>query len=331
MKPCILQLDDFLCTDAAQTRLRAHAVVQFTSVDEVLASPNPLPEVTGVLVNIPHKITAAFMDRLPNLRMIANYGVGVDHIDLPAATERGLWVVNTPNVLDKAVADMTFGLIIAACRRLTESHQTMVTNAFTGWTPTFQLGVEVTGKTLGILGLGEIGKQVAKRAHGFDMPVIYHNRKPLPPEEEAQWQVSYRSFEQLLAESDILSIHAPLTPQTHGLFNAVTLARMKRGAVLINTSRGALVQEEALAQALKCGHLFAAGLDVFEKEPIAHPDLVKLPNVVLAAHIASATHETRRTMGDQVIDALLTGLNGQTPPGLVNPTVVVSAASSTFS
>ena len=306
-------------SEAAQMRLHEHAVVQFTSVEEVLASPpNLLTDVQGMLANIPHVLQAPLFDQLPNLKIIANYGVGVDHIDLDAAAERGIWVTNAPGILDKAVADLTFGLIIAACRRMMESHQTMMANDFPGWAPMYQLGIEVHGRTLGILGLGEIGKQVAKRAHGFDMPVIYHNRTPLPAEEEARLGVSYRSFEQLLADSDILSIHTPLTPQTRGLFDAVNLARMKRGAILINTSRGPLVKEDALVDALKRGHLFAAGLDVFEQEPLAHPELVKLPNIVMAAHIASASYETRRTMGDFTVDCLIAGLTGQTPPAALN-------------
>jgi glyoxylate reductase len=324
MKPIILQLDDFLMSEAAQLRLHEHAVVQFTSIEEVLASPKPLPDVFGMLANIPHPVQAALMDKLPNLRVIANYGVGVDHIDLEAASARGIAVTNTPGILDKAVADLTFGLIIAACRRMIESHNTMVANVYPGWAPMFQLGIEVNGRTLGILGLGEIGKQVARRAHGFDMPVIYHNRKPLPPEEEARLNVQYRTLEDLLAESDILSIHTPLTPETRGMFDAVTLARMKRGSVLINTSRGPLIREDALADALRRGHLYAAGLDVFEQEPLVHPELAKLPNVVMAAHIGSASYETRRTMGDFAIKCLLDCLQGHPSPALVNkPKLVV--------
>jgi glyoxylate reductase len=316
MKPIVLQLDDFLMSEAAKMRLHDQAVVQFTSVDEVLASPSPNTEVTGLLANIPHPIQANLMDQLPNLKIIANYGVGVDHIDLQGAADRCIWVTNAPGILDKAVADLTMGLIIAASRRMIESHQVMAQNAYTGWTPMYQLGLEVTGKTLGILGLGEIGKQVAKRAAGFDMPVIYHNRTRLPEAEEAHWQVTYRSFDDLLAQSDILSIHTPLTPQTRGLFDAVTIARMKRGAILINTSRGPLIKEAHLVDALKRGHLFAVGLDVFEHEPMVHTELASLPNVVMAAHIASATYETRQAMGDLTIDCLLAGLKGQQPPAV---------------
>lgn len=318
MKPIVLQLDDFLMSDAAKQRLDQHATVQFTTVDAILASPEPLTQVIGLLANIPHPIQAALFDQLPGLKIVANYGVGVDHIDLSTASQRGILVTNAPGILDKAVADLTFGLIITACRRMMESHQTMVNNAYPGWSPQYQLGIEVNGRTLGILGLGEIGKQVAKRAHGFDMPVLYHNRVPLPPEQEARLGIAYRGFDALLADSDILSIHTPLTSETRGLFNATTLAKMKPGAVLINTSRGPIVDEAALAQALSSGHLYAAGLDVFEKEPLVNPALAKLPNVVMAAHIASATVETRTIMGDYTVDCLLAGLQGQRPQGLVN-------------
>jgi glyoxylate reductase len=324
MKPIVLQFDDILMTADAQEQLHSAALVQFASVDEILASPDPLLDVQGLLLNLAHPVTATLLDKLPNVKVIANYGVGVDHIPLPLATERGIWVTNTPGMLDKAVADLTMGLIIAASRRMVESHQVMAANAFTGWTPMYQLGVEVSGKTLGIIGLGEIGKQVARRAAGFDMPVLYCNRKPLSPEEELRLGVSYRNFEQLLAESDIVSIHTPLTPETRGLFNAVTIARMKRGAILINTSRGALIQEAALADALKRGHLYAAGLDVFEQEPKVHPDLVGLPNVVMAAHIGSATNETRRAMGDCTVHNLLCGLKGEKPPAALNVPVMLS-------
>jgi glyoxylate reductase len=274
--------------------------------------------VTGIMPLITHRVDGTLMDRLPDLKVIANYGAGVDNIDVAEATRRGIQVTNTPGVLSESTADLTFALMLAACRRLVESDAVMRAQAFPGWAPDYQLGIDVYGKTLGIVGLGKIGQAVARRARGFDMPLLYTQRTRLSAEQEAALGVQYASLDELIAQSDILSLHAPLTPETRHLINRDTLARMKPGSVLINTARGPLVDEAALAEALVKGPLFAAGLDVFEAEPAVHPALIPLKNVVLAAHIGSATQATRQRMGDTAIRNLLAVLAGRPPLNPVN-------------
>lgn len=274
--------------------------------------------VVGLVPIITDRVDAAVMDLLPDLRVIANYGAGVDNIDVAEATRRHIQVTNTPGVLSESVADLTWGLLLAACRRIVESDETMRTGQFQGWEPTFQLGTDVYGKTLGIAGLGQIGEAVAQRAKGFNMKVLYTRRHRLHPEMEEALSVSYRSFDELLAECDFLSLHMPLTPETHHLMNRDTLMKMRPGSVLINTSRGPLIDEEALVDVLKNGPLAAAGLDVFEEEPRVHPGLVSLKNVVLTAHIGSATNATRTRMGDLALQNLLAFLGGESPLNPVN-------------
>ncbi len=288
---------------------------------EALLTRSPDPSIEILLAILPHKVDRAVLDLLPNLRLIANYGVGFDHIDCALAAERGIWVTNTPGILDNAVADLTWGLILAASRRMIESDQTLRREGFTGWLPDLHVGMELTGATLGLFGMGAIGRAVARRAHGFGMRVIYHNRRPAPDSAGAQ----YVDFETLLAQSDVLSLHAPLTEETRHRFNRATLLQMKPGSVLVNTARGQLVEEAALVDVLKSGHLMAAGLDVFEFEPEIHPELKTLPNAVICAHIGSATSDTRQRMGDCVLENVFAFLASGRPLHPVNQPAGVKA------
>ncbi len=300
--------------------LSAHPIAHF-SRDELLASRDNFSGVLGLISTILDPVDEALLSLFPNLKIVANYGAGFNNINVEIATARQIHVTNTPGVLSGATADLTWGLILATCRRMVESDKRLRQNNlenFKGWAPNYHLGLEVTGKTLGILGLGDIGRAVAKRAKGFDMNVFYHNRTRLPKELEKTLGVSYRDFDSLLLESHIVSIHTPLTPDTQGLFNDKTFRKMRPHAVLINTARGPIVDESALVQALKNGHLYAAGLDVFEHEPKIHPELLTLDNVVLTAHIGSATQATREAMGNLTLKNLMAVLSGHSPLTPVN-------------
>lgn len=274
-------------------------------------------ELAGLLRNAAAAITLVgdrideeLLDACPSLKVVSNFAVGHDNVDLDAAARRGIWVTNTPGVLTDATADLTLALILATTRRIVEGHAIMMANRFPGLQPLYMLGTGLQGKTLGIIGLGRIGMAVAARAVAFGMTVIFTTRSAGA---KAQSQFERVSFEELLVRSDIISIHCPLTPETHRLFDPATLASMKEGAYLINTSRGAVVDEEALAGALRSGRLAGAGLDVFENEPHAHPDLLSLPNVVLVPHVGSATLEARTEMARLAALNVLQVLKGERP------------------
>lgn len=270
-----------------------------------------LPSIEGILLYGHLKIDGAFMDKLPKLRVISNTGVGVDHIDLDAARQRGIPVGNTPNILDKAVADMCFALILAAARNLVPGVCYAHGPDFMRYEPDFSLGYDVYGTTLGIVGLGNIGRQVARRAQGFDMTVIYHNRRP-DPQAEAELRVTYVSLAELLRRSDYVSLNVPLTAETTGLIGRDELSQMKPTAFLINMARGAVVDQEALVAALEAGQIAGAALDVTEPEPLPrdHP-LLKLQNVIITPHLGSATIQTRRAMKQMAVDNLKAGLAGR--------------------
>jgi glyoxylate reductase len=261
----------------------------------------------------PH-VDGAMLDRLPGLRVISNYGVGVDHIDLDAARQRGIAVSNTPGVLEGATADLGFALLLAAARRVVEGDRYAKSPEFTTYDPGYMLGREVHGATLGIVGLGRIGRQVARRARGFDMRVLYHNRRPRP-DAERELGASFATLEQLLAESDFALLSVPLTDQTRGLIGARELARMKPSATLINIARGPVLDTAALLEALQAGRIGSAALDVTDPEPLPrdHP-LLTLPNVVITPHLGSATVQTRRRMAELSVANLLAGLRGQPLP-----------------
>lgn len=270
-----------------------------------------LPSIEGILLYGHPRIDGAFMDMLPGLRVISNTGVGVDHIDLDAARQRSIPVGNTPNVLDKAVADMTFALILAAARNLVPGVRHAHGPDFVHYEPDFLLGYDVYGTTLGIVGLGNIGRQIARRARGFDMAVIYHNRKP-DPQAETALGASYVTLPELLSRSDYISLNVPLTEETTGMIGRDALSLMKRTAFLINMARGAVVDQESLVDALKAGWIAGAALDVTEPEPLPrdHP-LLRLENVIITPHLGSATVQTRRAMKQMAVDNLKAGLAGK--------------------
>jgi len=261
----------------------------------------------------PH-VDGPLLDHLPGLRVVSNYGVGVDHIDLRAVAERKVPVGNTPGVLDGATADMGFTLLLAAGRRLIEGDRYARAPEFTVYDPGYMLGREVHSSTLGIVGLGRIGAQVAKRARGFDMNVLYHTRSRRP-EAEASFGVRYATMDALLAESDYVMLCCPLTNETRGLIDHTALKKMKRTAVLVNIARGPVADTTAVYEALRDGTIAAAGLDVTDPEPLPrdHP-LLKLNNVVIAPHLGSATIETRRRMAEMSIENLRAGLAGRKLP-----------------
>jgi glyoxylate reductase len=272
-----------------------------------------LDEVDGIVAMLTDRIDAALLARAPRLKVVSNVAVGVDNVDLSACRARGVIVTNTPGVLTEATADLAFGLLIAAARRIAEGDRMIRAGEWTGWTPTMMLGVPVHGATLGIVGMGRIGQAMARRARGFGMHVIYTQRQRLRPELERALGATYMSLDALFEESDFVSVHCPLTAETRGLVSRERLARMKAGSVLINTARGPIVDEAALAAALATGPLGAAGLDVFEDEPRVHPDLLARPNAVLAPHIGSADRTTREAMARTAVDNMIAVLSGEAP------------------
>ncbi len=254
------------------------------------------------------------------LKLIANYGAGVDHIDIHSARQRGILVSNTPGVATEDTADMTMALILAVTRRIPEGLAEMQAGRWGGWSPTSHLGGRVGGRRLGILGMGRIGQAVARRATAFGMQVHYHNRRRLRPEVEQDLQATYwESLDQMLARMDIISVNAPHTPSTFHLLNARRLKLLKPSAVVVNTSRGEVIDENALTRMLRAGEIAGAGLDVFEHGHEINPRLRELPNVVLLPHMGSATVEGRAEMGEKVIINIKTFADGHRPPDLVVP------------
>jgi len=273
-------------------------------------------DAAGVLSTVTEKMDAELMDACGDgLKVIANLAVGYDNVDLEAAKERGIVVTNTPGVLDETTADVAFMLLLAAARRLGESERVLRAGKWEWWGPKLFMGPDVWGKKLGIIGMGRIGQAVARRGRGFDMEVLYYNRSR-NEEAEKELGARYLDFDELLRESDFVSIHTPLTDETRHLISASELEKMKPEAVLVNTSRGPVVDEAALAEALAEGSIFAAGLDVYEEEPKIHPNLLDLENVVLAPHIGSGSIETRDKMAvlaAENIVAVLSGEESKTP------------------
>ena len=276
----------------------------------------------GLLCMITDAVDAELLARAPRLKMIANMGVGYNNIDVAAATRRGIPVSNTPGVLTDATADLAFTLILAVARRVVEGDRRVRDGKFNLWAPFLFLGREVSGKTLGIVGFGRIGRAVARRAGGFNMRVLYHSRNRLTPAEEKESSAEYTGLEALLAEADFVSLHVPLSEETRHLIGATELSRMKPTAYLINTARGPVVDEKALLAALQQGVIAGAGLDVYENEPALTPGLAEQANVVLLPHVGSATLETRTGMAAMAARNLIAGLSGQRPPNLVNPEIL---------
>ena len=257
----------------------------------------------------------------PGLKCVSNVAVGFDNIDVPAATARKVMVTNTPGVLDDATADFAFTLLMAAARRIVEADSFTRSGRFRGWAIDMMLGQDVFGATLGIVGIGRIGRGVAHRAKGFNMRILYYDPQPLPREAEEQLGATRVDLNRLIAESDFISIHVPLTQETLHLISTPQFNAMKRNAILVNTSRGPVVDEAALVDALSSRKLAGAGLDVYEREPAVHPGLLQMPNVVLAPHIASATVRTRSEMSAMAARNMATAVRGGRPPNLVNPEV----------
>jgi glyoxylate reductase len=310
--------------EPAPTLLKEAAEVRFLprranhSVDELRQAAE---SATGMLTQLMDGIDDTVLSA-PGLKIVSNIAVGYDNIDVAAATKRGVMVTNTPGVLDDTTADFAFTLLMAAARRLGEADRFVRGGQFKGWAIDMLLGHDIFGATLGIVGFGRIGRGVARRARGFDMRVLYYDEQPAPAEVERDLGVTRVDFETLLEEADFVSLHVPLTPGTRHLISTPQLERMKPTAVLVNSSRGPVVDEAALAAALKAGKVFAAGLDVYEKEPAVNSELLKLENVVLAPHIASASVKTRSRMCELAARNLLAGIAGERPPNLVNPEVL---------
>ncbi|MBF0335200.1 MAG: D-glycerate dehydrogenase [Alphaproteobacteria bacterium] len=254
----------------------------------------------------------------PNLRLIANFGAGVDHIDLASARQRGLTVTNTPDVLTEDTADMTMALILAVPRRLVEGERLIRTGEWAGWSPTWMLGRRIWGKRLGIVGMGRIGQAVARRARGFGLSIHYHNRKRVHPDIEAELEATYwESLDQMMARMDVISIHCPHTPATFHLLSARRLKLLQPHAYVVNTARGEVIDENALTRMLIRKELAGAALDVFEHEPAINPKLLQLDNVVLLPHMGSATIEGRLDMGEKVLINIKTFVDGHNPPDRV--------------
>ena len=276
----------------------------------------------GAVTLLTDKVDDEFLDVAGDqLAIVANFAVGFDNIDVAACTRRGVLCSNTPDVLTETTADTAWALLMAAARRVAEGDRFLRRREPWIWGPLMMLGQDVNGRVLGIVGFGRIGQAMARRARGFGMKVIYYDTYRPPPEVERGLRAEFRELDDLLAEADLLTLHTNLSEETHHLINAERLASMKPTAVIVNTSRGPVIDEAALAQALKEGQIFAAGLDVFEKEPEVHPDLLELENVVIIPHLGSATVDTRIAMGMLAAENLIAALEGRQPPTLLNPGV----------
>lgn len=307
-------------------RLRAHFDVAHNP-DDTIWSPAELAVKLsgkqGAFLTASERIDAALLDANPQLRALCNMAVGYNNIDVPAASARGVLVTNTPDVLTETTADFGFALMMATARRIAESEHFLRRGQWTKWSYDMFTGPDVHGATLGILGMGRIGQAIARRgALGFGMRVVYHNRSRLPAEQEAPLGARWVSKDTLLAEADHLVLVLPYSKDSHHAIGAAELASMKPTATLTNIARGGIVDDAALAQALRERRIAAAGLDVFEGEPAVLPALLELPNVVLTPHIASASVATRRAMANLAADNLIAALTGGTPPTPVNPEVL---------
>jgi glyoxylate reductase len=265
------------------------------------------------------KVDAALLAAVPTVRIVANVAVGFDNLDVAAGTDAGVVMTNTPGVLDETTADMAFALLMAAARRIVEGDRLMRGGGWGGWGIMQLLGHDVHHATLGIVGFGRIGRAVAKRASGFSMTVLYADAFPAPPEVEAELHVARVSMDELLARSDFVSLHVPLMKETHHLIDAAALRKMKKTALLVNTSRGPVVEEAALVDALRDGIIAGAGLDVYEFEPRVSPELLSLDNVVVLPHIASASHATRGKMAEVAARNVIAFFDGAKPPTALNP------------
>jgi lactate dehydrogenase-like 2-hydroxyacid dehydrogenase len=295
--------------------------VDYEATDEGLSPDQLLARARSKLAivsQLTDRLDEASLDSLEGVRVIANVAVGFDNIDIDAATRRGILVTNTPGVLTETTADMAFALLMSAARRIVEAHKFVHSGLWKRWTIDLLAGQDIHHRTLGIFGMGRIGQAVARRGRGFSMRVLYHDSARASQELERELSLEYVDPERLLSESDFVSLHVPLAAETRGLIGKRELEMMKPTAILINTSRGPVVDEAALAEALRDKRIAAAGLDVFEREPQVHPLLLELENVVLAPHIASASVATRLRMSTMAAENVIAALAGQRPPNLVN-------------
>ncbi len=305
--------------------LKKEFQVEYHGEDRPMPRPKLLHSIrnkVGLLSMITDDIDGELLDHAPGLVMIANMAVGYNNIDLDTATGRGILVSNTPGVLTEATADLAFALILGVARRIAEGDRMVREGRFRFWAPFLFLGREVSGKTLGIIGMGRIGKAVARRAQGFQMPILYSGRSPLDGAVEKELNARCVPLNDLLRESDFVSLHIPLSADTRHFISKKELALMKPTAFLVNTSREPVVDEKALLGALQNGTIAGAGIDVYENEPAITPGLEKLDQVLLLPHVGSATLETRTRMAAMAAENLLAGLRGGTPPNLLNPKVL---------
>lgn len=320
MKPKILVTREVF--DETLEFLAQHCEVESNQQDaafspETLAQK--LADKDGVMCALTDRVDAKLVERCPRLKAVANIAVGYNNIDLAACTARGVQATNTPGVLDDSTADLAWALMLGAARRVTELERRVRAGEWKGWKLKQWLGVDVHHATLGILGMGRIGQAIARRAAGFEMKVMYHNRKRVAPDIEKRCNATYVAREDLLRRADFVVLQMPYSPETHHMIGAAELKLMKPTAILINSTRGGVVDEDALITALKEGVIRAAGLDVFENEPSVHPGFFGLDNVVLMPHVGSSTESTRRAMAMTAAKNLVAALTGEVPPNLLNP------------
>jgi len=318
MKPKILMTRKIL--PEAYEYLKEHTEIEVAAEDrnpEKEEIMEKIKDKEGLLSLLTDEIDKEAMDSSPSLKIIANCAVGYDNVDINYAKKKGILVTNTPGVLTDTTADLTWALIFAVARKIPQADKYTREKKFKGWTLDLFLGKEITGKRLGIVGMGRIGKTVALRAQAFKMEILYFDPHRLSTEEEKTFKVSFLPLDELLSTSDIITIHASLNPQTHHLISKEKIKLMKKEAILINVARGPIVDEEALTEALEKGQIWAAGLDVYEFEPDIHEKLLSLDNVVLLPHIGSATYETRLKMSMMAARNLVQGLRGEKPDNLV--------------
>jgi glyoxylate reductase len=311
-----------LLPEEALARARSRAVVDLHQADKPLGRSELAARLRGkqgLVCLITDTIDAPLLEACPDLKVVSNVAVGFNNIDVAAATQRGIVVTNTPDVLTETTADFAWTLLMATARRVVEADRYVREGRFTQWEYMLLLGGDIHGKTLGIIGFGRIGRAMAKRAGGFGMRVLYQDAVAADPATERELGAVRTDTATLLRESDFVTLHTPLLPETRHLINAQSLKTMKKTAYLVNASRGPVVDEAALAQALKEGWIAGAGIDVFEEEPKVHAALMGLSNVVLAPHIASASSDTRLKMANLAVDNCLAVLEGKTPPTPVNP------------
>lgn len=308
--------------DAIETRMMELFDVQLNLDDEAMTKTQLMEAVKTADVLVPtvtDRIDAGILAQAGDqLKLIANYGTGVDHIDFATARQRAITVTNTPDVLTEDTADMTMALFLAVSRRIAEGERVMRTGDWKGWAPTWMLGRRINGKRLGIIGMGRIGRAVARRARGFNMSVHYHNRKRVHEDVENELEATYwESLDQMLARVDLVSVNCPHTPATYHLLSARRLQLLRPHSIIVNTARGEVIDENALTRLLEAGDIGGAGLDVFEHEPAVNPKLLALDNTVLLPHLGSATEEGRMDMGEKVLINIKTFIDGHNPPDRV--------------